>query len=127
MILPCHDPATSPSPPFLLISSLGCFAVSAARTRCRALPFPYPCYQRNPRLKRRGGRSAAGAVRGHALGLLGFIQAEKGGVDDFVFVDQGRASQRFASVTVVGAVADRWELIASSSLARTQENDNLFA
>ena len=34
------------------------------------------------------------AERGHALGLFGFVEAEEGGVDDLVFVDQGGAGQR---------------------------------
>ena len=44
------------------------------------------------------------------LGLLGFVQAEEGGVDDLVFVDQGGAGEGFGLVTVVGAVADGGEL-----------------
>src|ERR1035441_2721248 len=61
----------------------------------------------------RGGlycEAAAVAVGGHALGLFGFVQAEKGGVDDFVFVDQCGAGKGFALVAVVGAVADGGEL-----------------
>src|ERR1035441_645955 len=61
----------------------------------------------------RGGlycEAAAVAVGGHALGLFGFVQAEEGGVDDFVFVDQCGAGKDFALVAVVGAVADGGEL-----------------
>src|ERR1035438_2597459 len=54
--------------------------------------------------------AAAVAVGGHALGLFGFVQAEEGGVDDFVFVDQCGAGKGFALVAVVGAVADGGEL-----------------
>jgi len=42
--------------------------------------------------------------------LFEVVQAEKGGVDDFVFVDQGGAGKGFALVTVVGAVAQGREL-----------------
>ena len=44
------------------------------------------------------------------LGLLGFIEAKEGSVDDFVFVDQGGAGETFALVSVVGTVAHRREL-----------------
>ena len=46
------------------------------------------------------------AIRGHALGLFGVIQVEKGGVDDFVLVDKRCAGEGLASEPVVGAVAD---------------------
>jgi hypothetical protein len=34
-----------------------------------------------------GEATTAGTVRGDAVGLFGFVQAEEGGVDNFVFVD----------------------------------------
>lgn len=44
--------------------------------------------------------AAAGAVGGHTVWLFEVVQTEKGGVDDFVFVDQGCAGKGFALATV---------------------------
>ena len=52
----------------------------------------------------------AAAVEGHTLGVLCLIEAQGGGVDDFVFVDQGSASQVFALETLAGIAADGGEL-----------------
>ena len=49
----------------------------------------------------------AGAVTGYALGLFGFVQAEEGGVDDFLVVNRGGAGEGLGFVTAVRAVADR--------------------
>src|SRR5512135_804116 len=54
--------------------------------------------------------ATVGAVGGHAVGLLGFVQTKESGVDNFVLMHQGGAGKCLAFEAVVGAIADRRDL-----------------
>ena len=53
--------------------------------------------------------------------MLSFVQAEEDGVDDFVFVDQGRAGQNFAFELMLGGVANGGEMALFGSRDFVQE------